>query len=432
MSKRHTYLSIIVVGIGLAAAVIVAATAIPTVNRSAKDMPPLRVSFARCVDLFLKTEGRVVENIVPRQATLAGLLGAHVLDRTLVHTVVEAVRAVFDPRRLRVDNPYTLVMAEDGGLRQFEYHIDDDEFLRVRRTGDAPRTFTAELVPYVKIRDERVVHGAIDARRSSLVAALNDAGEHVGLAILMAEVFSGEIDFNNDLRRGDHFDVLFEKYYREEEFAGYGDVVAAEFENDGRRVQAFGFRLPDDDETLYYDAEGRSLTRLFLSSPFRFEPRVTSRFSYRRLHPVLGTSRPHLGVDYGAPTGTPVIAVATGRVVSAARSGGSGNMVRLRHTNGYETYYLHLSRFAAGIQAGARVVQGQTIGYVGSTGLSTGPHLDYRIRKNGTFVNPLVEIRNLPPGDPVPEEHLAAFRARRDHALERIAASRLPPGVPAQ
>ena len=177
--------------------------------------------------------------------------------------------------------------------------------------------------------------------------------ENVNLAILMAEVFSGEIDFNNDLRRGDRFDVLFEKYYREDVFSDYGDIVAAEFHNDGRTIQAFSFVLPGDDQALYYDADGRSLKRLFLRSPFRFEPRVTSRFSYRRLHPVLGTNRPHLGVDYGAPTGTPVISVANGRVVSAAASGGSGKMVRLRHTNGYETYYLHLSRFANRTAPGA-------------------------------------------------------------------------------
>ena len=178
--------------------------------------------------------------------------------------------------------------------------------------------------------------------------------------------------------------------------------------------------MPGEPEAQYFDEDGRSMKRLFLRSPFRFEPRITSRFSYRRVHPILGGVRPHLGVDYGAPTGTPIIAVATGTVVSAGRSGGSGNMIRLRHTNGYETYYLHLSRFARSVRSGARVFQGQEIGYVGSTGLSTGPHLDYRMRKNGVFVNPLIEHRNLPPGDPVPAEHLDAFYAVRDAALVRL------------
>ena len=374
-------------------------------------------------DIFLKVDTRVIEDVVPRRATLASLLADHSFDGDLAYRFIESVQSVFDPRRLRVGNAYKLIVADSGLLRRFEYHVDNDQFLRVDRVSETPASFSAEMVPYVKIRDERAVEGLIDEQNNSLVAALDDGGENVNLAILMAEVFSGEIDFNNDLRRGDHFRVLFEKFYREDEFAGYGDIMAAEFYNDGRTIQAFGFRLPDDEETLYYDADGRSMKRLFLSSPFRFEPRVTSRFSYRRLHPVLGTRRPHLGVDYGAPTGTPVIAVANGRVISAANSGGSGNMVRLSHTNGYETYYLHLSRFAKGMRPGARITQGQTIGYVGSTGLSTGPHLDYRIRKNGTFVNPLEEIRNLPPGDPVPEAHLEAFMETRDRALERLSMS---------
>ena len=381
---------------------------------------PLPNSVWNGTDIFLKVDTRVIEDVVPRRATLAGLLDTHAFDGTFVYQFVQAVRPVFDPRRIRAGNSYKLFVGNDGVLRRFEYHIDNDEFLRVDYDTDAEASFEAERVPYVKERAEVATSGLIDERNSSLSAALDDIGENVNLAILMAEVFSGEIDFNNDLRRGDHFDVLFEKYYREDVFSDYGDIVAAEFYNDGRTVQAFSFVIPGDDRALYYDADGRSLKRLFLRSPFRFEPRVTSRFSYRRLHPVLGTNQPHLGVDYGAPTGTPVIAVANGRVVSAAASGGSGNMVRLRHTNGYETYYLHLSRFAKGMRPGGRVVQGQIIGYVGSTGLATGPHLDYRIRKSGTFVNPLVEHRNFPPGDPIPEEHLAAFTEARDRALERM------------
>ena len=376
-------------------------------------------------DIFLRPDTRVIDAIVPRNATLAGLLSEYAADGAITTRVIDAVRPVFDPRRIRVGNSYRVVINDDGSLRHFEYHVDNDQFLRVssRRDGDA---FNAELVPYVKERVEIALLGGIDEQHSSLVAALDGAGENVNLAILMADVFSGEIDFNNDLRRGDRFEVLFEKYFRENEFAGYGDVVAAEFLNDGRRVQAFRFQVPGADDALYYDEEGRSVKRLFLRSPFRFEPRITSRFSYRRLHPVLGTHRAHLGVDYGAPTGTPVIAVANGTVVSADRSGGSGNMVRLRHTNGYETYYLHLSSFAKGTRRGARVVQGQMIGRVGSTGLSTGPHLDFRMRNNGTFVNPLLEHRKLPPGDPVPEEHLAAFHEVRDQALRRMRSSTFP------
>ena len=376
-------------------------------------------------DVFLPPLTRTVEGSVPNGATLATLFDRHDLG-DMAHPLVEAIREVFDPRRLRVDNAYRLAFGiEDGGFRQFLYHIDDDAFLRVDATGDG---FEAALVPYRQLRIEQVVNGGIDAENNSLVAALGAQDKGVLLAVALAEVLGGEIDFNNDLRRGDEFRLLYEEVHREERFGGdgepsfsrYGDVLAAEFTNDGRRLRAFRFHVPGEPEAQYFDENGRSMKRLFLRSPFRFEPRITSRFSYRRVHPVLGGVRPHLGVDYGAPTGTPVIAVATGTVVSAGRSGGSGNMVRLRHTNGYETYYLHLSAFGSGIRRGRRVFQGQEIGKVGSTGLSTGPHLDYRMRKNGTFVNPLLEHRNLPPGDPVPDEHVGAFEALRDAALARL------------
>ena len=380
----------------------------------------------RAEDIFLPPRTRTVSGTVPRNATLATLFASHDLG-AVAHPLIETIRDVFDPRRLRVDNGYRLTFGlDDGALETFEYHIDDDAFLQVKR---AENGFEAQLVPYRQARIEQVLEADIDAANNSISAALDAQGEGVLLAVAVAEVLSGEIDFNNDLRRGDRFSLLYEEVFREERFGSdgddlsfsrYGDVLAVEFINDGRRLQAFRFHVPGEPEAQYFDEQGRSMKRLFLRSPFRFEPRITSRFSYRRVHPILGGVRPHLGVDYGAPTGTPVIAVATGTVVSASRSGGSGNMVRLRHTNGYETYYLHLSRFATGMRRGTRVFQGQEIGYVGSTGLSTGPHLDYRMRKNGTFVNPLIEHRNLPPGDPVPLEYLAAFHAVRDAALVRL------------
>jgi murein DD-endopeptidase MepM/ murein hydrolase activator NlpD len=213
---------------------------------------------------------------------------------------------------------------------------------------------------------------------------------------------------------------VFDKFTREDGPATYGAISAAELESDGRVLRAIRFTPPGGGKPGYYDENGRSLRRLFLRSPLKFDPRITSGFSRRRFHPVLKTSRPHLGVDYGAPTGAPVVAVASGGVVSATFDRANGRMVRLRHTQGYETYYLHLSAFAPGIRAGRRVAQGQLIGRVGSTGLATGPHLDYRLRKNGTFVNPVQEHRNMPPGEPVPAEARAQFEVERDRALGLI------------
>jgi murein DD-endopeptidase MepM/ murein hydrolase activator NlpD len=172
---------------------------------------------------------------------------------------------------------------------------------------------------------------------------------------------------------------------------------------------------PDGGSPGYYDDHGRSMKRFFLASPLKFNPVVTSAFSRARLHPVLREVRAHLGVDYRAPAGSPVVAVADGVVVSAGMSGGAGRRVHLRHANGFETEYLHLSAIA--VAAGAHVRQGELVGRVGSSGLATGPHLDYRLKKNGAFINPVTAHRAMPPADPVPAAQMAAFEAARDRAI---------------
>jgi len=255
---------------------------------------------------------------------------------------------------------------------------------------------------------------------------MDATGETPELSIDLAGIFAGEIDFNSDLQPGDSFSLMVEKIYREGRFAGYGPILAATFVNHGKHHQAVRF-TPPGGQTGYYDEEGRSLKRFFLKSPLKFEPRVTSGFSYNRMHPILQQQMAHLGVDYAAPIGAPVIAVSNGVVVSAGEAGGAGRMVHLRHASGYETMYLHLSAFARGVRAGAHVEQGQVVGYVGASGLATGPHLDYRIRRNGVFVNPLREHQRMPPGDPIPASLLAQFRADREHLLGQLnAATRVP------
>ena len=396
---------------------------------------PLPVSTAG-PDIYLKPFTRVVEDQVSRDATFATLLASHELG-DVAYAFVEAMRPVFNPRALRRGHPYKLVFGADGVFRRFEYHVDEDQYLQVVSVSldSATPMFEAFLVDYEKELEQVVIQVTIDEEHNSLMAAMSAAGGHDLVAMSMAEVFSAEIDFNTELRLGDNFGVLYERFVRDDVHVTYGEVLAVSFEGDGRDVSAFRYEVPGE-APAYFDADGRSMKRQFLRSPLPFEPRITSRFSYRRLHPVLGTHRPHLGVDYGAPTGTRVVAVANGTVVSAARSGGSGNLVRLRHSNGYETWYLHLSRFANGMNSGVRVMQGQTIGYVGSTGLATGPHLDYRLRKNGTFVNPLIEHRNLPPGEPIPPEQMSAFKNERDRLLAQLSsrqpADYVPLGAAAQ
>jgi murein DD-endopeptidase MepM/ murein hydrolase activator NlpD len=383
-------------------------------------------------DIVLPVETRIIEALVPRQATLESLLRQHELPHDLVQAAIESVRVVFNPKQLRAQRPYRLVLSFDGFLREFEYQIDADRFLRVvSRDRSAPAKLDAEVVPYDKDVEVVAIQGRIDGSHPSLISAMEATGERIQLAIELAELFSGQVDFENDLQPGDLFEVLFESTTYQGAFAGYGPILSARLVNDGREHVAYRWRNPSTQKAGYYDERGRSLKRFFLASPLRFTPRVTSGFSRARLHPVHRTVRPHLGVDYAAATGTPVVAVASGTVVSAGWAGGGGRQVRIRHAGGLESYYLHLSAFAKGIRAGASVDQGQLIGRVGATGTATGPHLDYRLRRNGAFVDPRREHARQPPGEPIPSAQLAAFQTERASLQQQLQAAIVAAPAPA-
>jgi murein DD-endopeptidase MepM/ murein hydrolase activator NlpD len=350
------------------------------------------------------------------------LLRAQGVATDVTARVVTAAAEVFDPRRLRASQPFMLARTLEGALRHFEYEIDADRLLRIIPVGIGLETLHAEVLPIPKTRQPATIAAVIDQDTPSLFQALGAAGERPELSIALAGVFSGEIDFNTELQPDDRFAVSFERFTRDQGPSTYGEITAAEFSSGGRVIRAIRF-TPPGGLPGYYDDSGRSLRRFFLRSPLKFEPRITSRFSRGRMHPALHVNRAHRGVDYGAPQGSPVVAVASGTVVSASYDGTNGRMVRLRHSSGYESYYLHLSAFASGVRAGTRVSQSDVIGYVGATGLATGPHLHYGLRKNGVFVNPLVEHRNMPPGDPVPETAMEAFLAVRDRGLAQLSAA---------
>ena len=369
-------------------------------------------------DIVLTPDTTLVSGLVPRSTTLDTLLRGHGVADDAAMSVVQAARTVFDPRRLRALQPFSIERTLEGTLRFFQYEIDNDRFLRVAPS--ASGALDATVVPIPKTLEHVTATGRIDAETPSLFQSVAGAGEGAELAVSLAQIFSGEIDFNSDLQPGDAYALAFDKFTRDGGQSSYGDISAAEFRNDGRVLRAIRFTVAGG-KPAYYDERGRSLRRFFLRSPLKFEPRVTSRFSTSRRHPVLHTSRAHRGVDYGAPTGAPVIAAAAGTVVSASYDGTNGRMVRVRHASGYETFYLHLSAFGAGIRAGVRVDQGQTVGLVGATGLATGPHLHYGLTRNGVFVNPLREHMNQPPGEPVPASAMAAFTAERDRALAQLA-----------
>lgn len=267
-----------------------------------------------------------------------------------------------------------------------------------------------ETEPDVRVE---IVAGSVER---SLFEAVEATGETAQLVLAIAGIFEWELDFTADPRTGDRFRLLVEKRYADGAFVEYGRVLAAQYLNDGRLITGVGYD-PRDGRFQYYDLEGRSLRKSFLKSPLAFT-RITSRFTYARPHPILGGTMPHRAVDYAAPMGTAVRAVADGVVTKAGWDGGYGIAVVLRHRSGYGTLYAHLSRLGPGIRAGARVNQRQVIGYVGSTGMSTGPHLHYEVIKNGRRVNPLGE--KFIPGEPIAPKERPAFQAHAATLVERL------------
>ncbi len=383
-------------------------------------------------DVVLPRDVEIVEATVPRNATLAGLLKSHPASSQFADSIVTAVSDVFNPRALRANQPYRLTTSLDGLFREFRYHLDADRFLRVALREDSPAeapAFDVEVVPVPKELVLDAVEVEISSERPSLWAALEERGENIQLALLLSEVFAGDVDFNSDLQDGDRFEVLFNRVLRDGQFSGYDSVQAAVLHNEGRVFTAIRHLGPDG-KPGWYDAEGRSLRRQFLKSPLGFEPTITSRYNPQRRHPVLGYVRAHRGVDYRAAYGTPVRAVAPGTVVAAGWAGGAGRRVVIRHASGYESAYFHLSAFAPGLSVGDRVEQGQTVGRVGNSGTVTGTHLHYELKKNGQHVNPVTEHRNMPPGVPIPASGMAAFTEARDQLLstlrQTIAAAPVP------
>ncbi|HEX9731128.1 MAG TPA: peptidoglycan DD-metalloendopeptidase family protein [Thermoanaerobaculia bacterium] len=343
-----------------------------------------------------------------RGQTLAAILDELGLDRRDAHAAAAAARDHVDLRRLRAGDAGDAFLDDRGDLVRLRLGVSGKGTLDLVRRDGAWTSAWRESVVSVETRQ---IAGRLDG---FLVTAIQDAGGDPAVAYKMSDVLQWDLDFNRDLRDGDRFAVLYEDVWVDGEPAGPGEVLALRYENRGRVYEAY--RHGDDGG--YYDAEGQPLRKMFLRSPLPFS-RVTSRFSHRRFHPILKVHRPHYGVDYGAPTGTQVRVTAHGTVDFVGATKGSGKMVKVRHANGYLTAYLHLSRYASGLRRGQRVRQEEVIGYVGSTGLATAPHLDYRVQKNGRWIDPLT-LPNVP-AEPVPAAEMAAFLAHRDALRARLA-----------
>lgn len=300
---------------------------------------------------------------------------------------------------------------ESGELLELQFQLDINRALMVKKTANG---YVAGEIPLTL--ENRVIVKSAEIR-SSLFAATDEAGIPDQIAIKVANIFSSDIDFNTDLRRGDRFTVIYEASYSNGELIKTGRVLSTEFTNNGKTHDAVLYQIAEGKES-YYTPEGKSLQKAFLRSPLEFS-RISSGFSLARFHPVLNKWRAHKGVDYAAPVGTRVRAVSDATVTFVGTQNGYGNVIMLQHINGVSTVYGHLSRFAAGLHRGQKVSQGDDIGYVGMTGLATGPHLHYEFRTNGEHRDPLTVA--LPTAIPLPAEQLAAFSTYSKPLLEQLA-----------
>lgn len=401
---------LVVLGALLVAGILIDGRAIRKRQQIGKD-------FETQVQLARAESDRIRQQVVlplartmPAGQNFAGVLQQFGLSLQQAGEITTAAQHAFNLRQLRAGNALIVGRSVEGELREINYKIDPDRMLHIVPDING---FSAEIKTTPSHVEVTTVNGRLE---DSLFNAVEDAGESAEIAMRLSQIFGYDLDFYTDPRRGDTFSIVLEKKkYDSGETAGYGRILAAQYNNGGKKYQALLFH-DDQGQPAYYTADGKSLQRSFLRSPLKFAAPVTSHFSKARFHPILKTYRPHLGTDYGAPLGTPVQTIGSGRVEFAGRKGGDGNMVKIAHANGYETMYLHLSKIL--VNLGEHVQIGKTIGLVGMTGLATGPHLDFRISHNGQFLN--FEKLGLPPSEPVSKKDWNEFAARREEWLPML------------
>jgi murein DD-endopeptidase MepM/ murein hydrolase activator NlpD len=384
---------------------------------SEEDDVAMQTSFAREEARHIQEEVVLfTDSIVPARLPFQVFLQGFGIAPDDAARLIASAHSVFDFRQLRAGNRITVGRSILGELREVRYRIDADRVLNIAPQG---RDFHSEIQT---IPSETKTVGVTGEIRGSLFNAVTDAGEKPELAMRLADIFGWDLDFYTDPRPGDTFRVVVEKkLLANGEVASYGRILAAEYNNGNHPYRAVLFHGPNG-LPAYYTPDGKSMKKAFLHSPLKFAAVITSHFSEHRFHPILKEYRPHLGIDYAAPTGTPVQTIGDGRVIFAGMKGGAGNLIEVQHSNGFTTYYMHLSRVL--VRQGQRVEQGQRIGLVGMTGLATGPHLDFRIQRGKEFLN--FERLPLPPCDPVSKSDWREFTTMRDQALA------LMPQLPSQ
>ena len=358
---------------------------------------------ATATDEHAPEQGDHIHAVVREGETLGDMLLPW-LTMSEIFSLSNASERVYSFSRMRAGQAYAVYMNAEGELARFEYEVDRENKIVVSRE-DGAWTATAEDIIYdIKLSE---VAGLIS---SNLFNAVEDAGENAALAVMLSEIFAWEIDFIKAIQKGDSFRLLVEKRWKHGEFRGYGNILAAEFINQGITYDAYQFTNSTGGKT-YFTSAGESLKRAFLKAPLAFK-RISSPYNLKRFHPVLKTVKAHPAIDYAAPTGTPIMAIGDATVAQKGSSSGNGNYILLQHRNGYTSMYLHMSRFAKNIVRGGRVRQGDVIGYVGSTGLATGPHLCFRMKKDGNPVNPGKLLS--PRDESVGKARMDLFIAERD------------------
>lgn len=335
---------------------------------------------------------------VKNRQNLSEILSQYGVNMRTIDLLAKKSIEVFDVRKIKSGNYYSVLRRKDSSrqIQYFVYEKNATDYV-VYDLRDSVRIYTGRKQVKRKVKQ---ASGVID---KSLWVNMKEGGFNPFLAIKLSEIYAWVIDFYA-IEKGDQYKVIYEQLYVDNEPVGLGRIKASWFKHAGEPFYAFYF--VQDSVGDYFDVEANSLRRTFLKAPLRFS-RISSGFSHSRLHPILRIRRPHHGVDYAAPTGTPVHAIGDGKIIKARYSGGAGNYVKIRHNGTYTTGYMHLSKYGEGIKVGKYVKQGDIIGYVGSTGLSTGPHLDFRFYRNGSPVNP-IKVES-PPAEPVDSNNLERY-----------------------
>ena len=357
------------------------------------------------------TDHEVVRGEVQRGETAGKIFDRYGVSAAQIDRIARVCRDTFDLRKIRVGGRYTVLLSGDSTARHldhFVYEKNITDYVTISLIGDS----VVARNGHKDVRVER--HKSTATISSSLWNSITEAGMPISLAVDLEEIYGWSVDFFG-LQAGDNFTVIYEKQFVDSVCIGSGRVWGAVFNHGGKELYAIPFR--QGEKITYWDEKGNSLRKLLLKAPLKYS-RISSRFSHARLHPVHRVYRPHYGVDYAAPKGTPVYAIADGTVIFKGWGGGGGNTLKIKHPRNLTSGYLHLSGFAKGIATGVRVSQGQLIGYVGSTGTSTGPHLDFRLWKGGKPIDPLKAPSE--PVEPIKQENRPYFEWVCDMILSEL------------